>query len=285
MKILVADDDPLVRAVVARVASQAAYDLVEAENGLVALDSVERDDPDVLITDLRMPVLDGFELVQTVRASARHRAMPIMCLSAVSDRDAITRLAEMGITDYILKPIRPRDLADRLQAVVTKYAEWKIARDEPVEATSFPAVLVIDPDVAFHAFVESTLAPDYSVLAAPTGATGVTMFRARNPRVSTVLIAEGLNLLDEQRVAALLRRLAAEDGMPAPTVLLVSSRDEVSSDKAAVFDGVVRRSDVATDFLAATTQWIPKSGDSVARPRRPTASGASDNAAAPATAA
>ncbi|HTE45274.1 MAG TPA: response regulator [Gemmatimonadaceae bacterium] len=258
MKILVADDDSVVRTIVARVASDAGYELVEAENGLDAIEALERDDPDVLITDLRMPVLDGFELVQTVRASVAHRAMPIVCLSSVSDREAIMRLAEMGITDYVLKPIKPRDLADRLRAVVAKHGSWKAGRDARVGPTEPPSILVIDPDLGFHGFVESALSPDFTVLSAPSGAAGVTTFRARTPRMTAVLIAEGLQLLDEQRVAALLRRLAADDGIDAPTLLLVSAEGAIGHEKAAAFDGVIQRSLVLDDFLAATAQWLPK---------------------------
>jgi len=257
MKILIADDDPIVRAVVARVVRQSADDLIEAENGLDALQAIERDDPDVLITDLQMPVLDGFELVQTVRASLRHRTMPIVCLSSVSDRDAIARLAEMGITDYVLKPIRPRDLADRLRIVVTKHGRWKLERDaSPVGGQ--PGVLIIDPDAPFRALVTLALAPDFSVVEAPTGAAGVTAFRARTPRMATVLISEGLQLLDEERVAALLRRLAVDHGEMPPTVILVSASKSVSDGKAAGFDGVIRRTLVLGDFIAAASRWLPK---------------------------
>lgn len=260
MKILIADDDPIVRAVVARVVRQSSDDLIETENGLDALQAIERDDPDVLITDLQMPVLDGFELVQTVRASVRHRAMPIVCLSSVSDRDAIARLAEMGITDYVLKPIRPRDLAERLRMVVTKHGKWKLERDSS-PSTATPAVLIIDPDAAFRSLVALALAPDFVVIEAPTGAAGVTAFRTRTPRIATVLISEGLQLLDEERVTGLLRRLAVDESATPPTVILVSASESVSSEKAAGFDGVIRRTLVSGDFLAAAARWLPKAAD------------------------
>lgn len=258
MKILIVDDDPIVRAVVERVVRQANYDLIEAENGLEALQIIERDDPDLLVTDLQMPVLDGFELVQTVRASARHRAMPIVCLSSISDRDAIARLAGMGITDYVLKPIRPRDLADRLRAVVSKHLHWKLARDGTTSAGA-PSVLVIDPDPAFRSVVGSALGAEFTLVEAPTGAAGVTAFRTRTPHMATVLIAEGLQLLDEARVAGLLRRLTTDEGTAPPTVILVSESGVVDDAKAAGFDGVICRSLVPTEFLASVAQWLPKS--------------------------
>lgn len=278
MKILIADDDPIVRAVVARVVRQSSDDLIEAENGLDALQAIERDDPDVLITDLQMPVLDGFELVQTVRASVRHRTMPIVCLSSVSDREAIARLAEMGITDYVLKPIRPRDLADRLRTVITKHGRWKLDRDAAPSSTA-PGVLIIDPDAQFRSLVALALSPDFAVVEAPTGAAGVTAFRTGTPRPATVLISEGLQLLDEERVTSLLRRLAVDEGGTPPTVILVSASESVSDQKATGFDGVIRRTLVPGDFLAAASRWFTKASAErpgaaapVARPVAPVAS-------------
>src|SRR6185503_14039635 len=107
MRILVADDDAIVRAVVERVVTQASYELLQAEDGAAALRTIEAEDPDLLITDVHMPELDGFGLVEAVRRSARHGAMPIVCLTAENDRESVIRLLGLGITDYLLKPIRP----------------------------------------------------------------------------------------------------------------------------------------------------------------------------------
>jgi CheY-like chemotaxis protein len=111
MKVLVVDDDPIARAMVVRLARPVADTVLEAENGLDGLGMLEREDPDILVADLRMPVLDGFELIAAVRQSERHREMPIICLSAVNHGDDIRRLASLGITDYVLKHVRANALA------------------------------------------------------------------------------------------------------------------------------------------------------------------------------
>jgi DNA-binding response OmpR family regulator len=258
MRILVVDDDAIVRAVVQRVVLQASHELLQAEDGLEALRAIELEDPDLLITDVHMPVLDGFELVSAVRSSARHRAMPIVCLSAESDRDAVTRLAALGITDYLLKPIRPRDLAERLSSVIERHGNWKSTRNPEHAVEPVATVIVVHPDAPFRAMVAAALAPEYSVLEAVSGPNGVTLFRAQNACVAAVLVAEGLELLDEARVVNVLRRLATEQRMTPPSMLLVSAADAVAPEKSAAFDGVVRRTAVADDFLGAVAQWLPK---------------------------
>ena len=256
MRILVADDDAIVRSVVQRVVAQASHELLQAEDGVEALRAIELEDPDVLITDIHMPVLDGFELVSAVRSSARHRAMPIVCLSAENDRESIVRLAALGITDYLLKPIRPRDLAERLTSVVMRHGNWKLSRHSEVAGGAASSVLVVHPDAAFRAMVAGALAPDYSVVEAVSGPNGVTVFRTQTARMAAVLVAEGLDLLDEERVVTVLRRLAGEQGMRTPAMLLVSA-EAPRPEKSAAFDGVVPYTSAADEFLTAVAQWLP----------------------------
>lgn len=128
MKILIADDDGIVRALVNRVAEYESHDTLLAEDGRQALELIEREDPDLLITDLRMPELDGFGLIDAVRASERHQYLPIICLSSVNQRDDIESLIEKGISDYVLKPVRTADLAERIRTVTMRERHWKAAR-------------------------------------------------------------------------------------------------------------------------------------------------------------
>ena len=126
MKILIADDDDIVRALVHRVAAYDSHDTLLANDGRQALELAEREDPDLLITDLRMPELDGFGLIAAVRASARHQHLPIICLSSVNQRDDIESLIGKGISDYVLKPVRTADLAERIRGVAIRERNWKI---------------------------------------------------------------------------------------------------------------------------------------------------------------
>jgi hypothetical protein len=85
----------------------------------------------------------------------------------------------------------------------------------------------------------------------------VTLFRAQTARVAAVLVAEGLELLDEERVVNVLRRLATEQGTTLPSMLLVHA-DSAAPEKSAAFDGAIQRTAVAEDFLSAVAQWLPK---------------------------
>jgi two-component system chemotaxis response regulator CheY len=136
MKILISDDDPIIRMFVRRAAEHASHEVVLAEHGREALELLEHADPDLLITDLQMPELDGFGLIKAVRENPRYSEMPIICLSSVNDRDKIASLIEQGIADYVLKPVRPADFIDRIRAVTPRARAWKAARATVSAATA-----------------------------------------------------------------------------------------------------------------------------------------------------
>ncbi|MBK8058355.1 MAG: response regulator [Gemmatimonadetes bacterium] len=106
MKILVAEDDLVTREILKRILTHMSDEILEANNGVEALEMIERHDPDFLFTDIQMPLLDGLAVVEAVRSSRTHSMLPIVCMASVKDNDDITRLVSLGIADYILKPLR-----------------------------------------------------------------------------------------------------------------------------------------------------------------------------------
>ena len=128
MKILISDDDPIIRMFVRRTAEHASHEVVTAQHGRHALEMLASEDPDLLITDLHMPELDGYGLINAIRELPHHSEMPIICMSSVSDRDEIAKLIATGIAGYVVKPVRPSEFLDRIQAVAPRAHAWKAAR-------------------------------------------------------------------------------------------------------------------------------------------------------------
>ncbi|MBL8958930.1 MAG: response regulator, partial [Gemmatimonadetes bacterium] len=90
MKILIAEDDLVTRELLKRILSHMADEIVEAGDGIEALEKLETEDPDFLFTDLQMPELDGRALLEAIRNSKEHSEMPVVCMSAVKDKDEVT---------------------------------------------------------------------------------------------------------------------------------------------------------------------------------------------------
>ncbi|MDD3392403.1 MAG: response regulator transcription factor [Bacilli bacterium] len=117
MKILIVDDELLIRNVIKEYASFEGYEVFEAEDGFKTIEIVENNDIDLIILDIMMPKLDGFG---TCREIKKIKNIPIIMLSARTDEYDKLFGFEMGIDDYITKPFSPKELIARIKAVLKR---------------------------------------------------------------------------------------------------------------------------------------------------------------------
>ena len=105
-RILVVEDDQSLRVVIRMVLEQARYEVLEARHGLAALELMESEMPDVVIADLRMPIMNGVELIGRLRSSPATASVPIVLLSGLTPDPEVTKLANA----VVAKPFEPADL-------------------------------------------------------------------------------------------------------------------------------------------------------------------------------
>ncbi len=113
--ILVADDDFVMRCTMSAVLAEAGYTVVEAEDGPSALALARERLPDLLILDLVMPGMDGFEVCERIRADAALAETPILVITGLEDTSAIHRAFETGASDFVTKPLSPALLSHRVR--------------------------------------------------------------------------------------------------------------------------------------------------------------------------
>jgi two-component system, cell cycle response regulator len=113
---LVADDDPATLRLIARIAANAGYRIVQANDGREALDRILSDCPDLLITDWDMPGLDGIQLCREIRRSDLPFYVYVLLLTAKSRSEEMVQALDAGADDFISKPINPAVLLARLKA-------------------------------------------------------------------------------------------------------------------------------------------------------------------------
>jgi putative two-component system response regulator len=113
--ILVVDDHKLTRELLKTYLSQAGYETIDAENGEKALEKLSRHSPDLIILDLLMPVLDGFEVCRQVKENPRTALLPVIVATGLDDFDAKIKALESGADDYINKPVNERELLMRVK--------------------------------------------------------------------------------------------------------------------------------------------------------------------------
>ncbi len=103
--ILVADDDPMIRLLAEETLTNKSFAVVQAENGEQALELFEANTPDLVLCDVMMPVVDGFELCSSIRAKKGGDQIPIVVLTGLNDSRSIRQAYSIGATDYCEKPI------------------------------------------------------------------------------------------------------------------------------------------------------------------------------------
>jgi two-component system, OmpR family, response regulator MprA len=117
-RILVADDDPIIRRTIELILRQRGYVVSTAENGAEALDRITGETPDVLILDLLMPVLNGWEVMERLRVLGLD--IPVVIASSVEP--AIATVEAPGGTAYLTKPFRPDDLLNAVNQATASAA-------------------------------------------------------------------------------------------------------------------------------------------------------------------
>ena len=117
MKILIADDDPRLRELVSLALQRAGYAVITASDGQRALVHAAREAPDLIVLDVGMPEMDGFEVCRRIRATSQ---VPVLFLTARDEEiDRILGL-ELGADDYVTKPFSPRELVARIKAILKR---------------------------------------------------------------------------------------------------------------------------------------------------------------------
>ena len=138
-RILVVDDEQRIINLAQMYLEQAGYEVDSATDGSVALQNILADEPALVVLDLMLPGLDGFEVCRRVRGESD---VPIIMLTArTDDIDKIVGL-ELGADDYLTKPFNPRELVARVKAILRRAERSNVADDE---APLTLGNLVIDP--------------------------------------------------------------------------------------------------------------------------------------------
>jgi signal transduction histidine kinase len=116
--ILIVDDDPNSRAFIHNLLRPEGYEVREAASGIEAMEALRSSGPDVIITELMTPAVDGIELCRIIRADARSRGTPIIVVTALDSRDDMALALDAGATDFIAKPLSGIEVRARVRAMI-----------------------------------------------------------------------------------------------------------------------------------------------------------------------
>ncbi len=121
-KILVAEDEADIRGLIVFSLQYAGFQVIEASNGMEAVDKALKEVPDLVLLDVRMPRMTGYEACQALKAQEATRQIPVVFLSARGQESEIKQGLELGAEEYILKPFAPDELYRRVEGILGRLA-------------------------------------------------------------------------------------------------------------------------------------------------------------------
>lgn len=117
-RILVADDSKMNRMIAGGILEKAGYEVAFAEDGVEAIEALKKDKIDAVLMDIQMPNMDGFEATRAVKKDEALKHIPIIIVTAISDKEALKSALAIGATDYVTKPFDAEELTLRIKNVV-----------------------------------------------------------------------------------------------------------------------------------------------------------------------
>jgi DNA-binding response OmpR family regulator len=124
-KVLVAEDEPDIRGLIKFSLEFIDLEVIEASNGRDAVDRAAQEQPDLILMDVRMPKLTGYEACKELKEQESTRQIPIVFLSARGQDTEIQHGLELGADEYILKPFAPDQLQQRVKSILDRLSRAK----------------------------------------------------------------------------------------------------------------------------------------------------------------
>jgi DNA-binding response OmpR family regulator len=121
--ILVAEDERDIRELIVFTLQLDGFNVVEAPNGEEAVNKARELMPDLILMDVRMPKMTGFEACKVLKAEEKTKDIPVVFLSAKGQEAEVNTGLDLGAADYFLKPFAPDELSDRVNKILTKHGK------------------------------------------------------------------------------------------------------------------------------------------------------------------
>ncbi len=114
-KVLIVDDEPDVVSLIERTLTSDGFEVVKAYDGIGALDLISTEKPDLVLLDLMMPMMSGYEVCQQIKSNPQTRDIPVVCLSSAHTPDARAHSLKAGAVELITKPFFPQELIAQIR--------------------------------------------------------------------------------------------------------------------------------------------------------------------------
>jgi len=132
-KILIVEDNPAIRKALERILEKSGYKTVSARDGRQAIDLLGNEVPDLIVSDIMMPNMNGYEFYKELRAMSRFNTVPFVFLTALNDEGDVRRGKELGVDDYITKPFKREDVLSVIIGKLKRREELNKTSEEEID--------------------------------------------------------------------------------------------------------------------------------------------------------
>lgn len=220
--LLVVDDNEMNRELLQRRLEAFGHLVSTAEDGRRALERLTVEQYDLVLLDIMMPDVDGYEVLKVMRADPKHKSTPVMMVTAVNDMENVVRCINMGANDYVAKPFDPTVLKVRVNKLLDKRIRTEAGERESVAGAAPGSVLVVDDSEMNREIISSQLKRlGYKVVQAESGEAGIAAAKQAAP--DAILLDVMMPGLDGVEV---LQRLQSDPDTKSIPVVMLSANDD-----------------------------------------------------------
>ncbi len=247
IQVLVVEDEPSIRLLLRRwIERSLNAEVEEAADGLEALEIIAKGKAELIITDLNMPVLNGTDMLTLLQTDPRRRSLELLVVTQVAGEEIVRQAIQLGVSDYLLKPLQYDWVVERLQRAADRILERRKHTDEQGDH-SLPRVLIVDGDPNFNDTAEAALFGRFATHSARSVAETLVWTLRFKP--DALLVSPQLSGLKMDFLLARVRGLPG-DRKPRVFELLGPGSGDPHPD----VDGVVSRSFVPEKFRASVIE-------------------------------
>lgn len=263
LSVLLADSDPAARHVLRRVLHREFKStVIEADNGIAALEGLDQGDVDGVVLDLKIPVIGGLDVLRDIRESRQHKDLPVVVVTEDRDEYSVRQALRLGVSDYVLKDQHQAVIVERLKRAFSTSRQGgggrakRQATDWTESLSSAFTLLVIDEDGDFQHFCSDIFRSQYEVTTTSSGAHAMGLMMTQTP--NAILIGTAIGTMSQASFARRARQLESLNNTR--LIAVVPKGDLRTVSDSGLFDRVAVRSFVPETFLRQFENFLKAPG-------------------------
>lgn len=116
--ILIVDDSSTNNLLFQSIFEENGFDVIVSTSGKAGLSALDKNKADLVLLDVMMPGLDGFDVLKTIKEDEKNRSLPVLMLTAKKDSESMKKALDMGATDYLIKPVGIKEIVEKIKKVL-----------------------------------------------------------------------------------------------------------------------------------------------------------------------